>query len=160
MIKSFGHFLATYLATGAATYGLGHSPVPLALSYAWYFCSPPIEFYPLDGLSVCGFAAGLLAGFGIHRLPSNASEKAIKDIDRSYMWKMITLSMLGMIVVYRAYLGVTTACGDTLADAYRFRIATRILSNSVVYSVLNAAIGYLFFDLRRYRFEVGPWRPQ
>lgn len=160
MIKSFGHFLATYLATGMATYGLGHTPVPLALSYAWYFCSPPIGFYPLDGLSVCGFAAGLLAGFGIHRLPWNGSEKMIKGIDRAYMWKMATLSMLGAMVIYRAYLGVTITCSDTLADVYHFTIATKISSNSVVYSVLNAAIGYLFFDLRRYRFEVGPWRPR
>jgi hypothetical protein len=156
MIRAFGLFIATYVVTGAITYGLSHTPVPWALSYAGYVCDIETGFYPFDGLAVGGLIAGFLSAYLLRRILTRPTQKTIAAIDPSYMWKMMTLVMLGGLTIYRAYLGLTSDCGELmLADS---RHTTE--AYSAVYSVINAAIGYLFFDLRRYRFPIEPWRPR
>jgi len=158
LIKSLGLFVVTYVATAAMTYGLAHTPVPMGISYAGYACGTGAGFYPLDGLSICGLIAGLLSAFLLRGILTKPLEKTIKAVDLFYMWKMTTLMMLGALIVYRAYIGLVSDCSELVLD-YSGHPAPAG-AHSIVYSVLNAAIGYLFFDLRRYRFPVEPWRPR
>jgi len=154
MIKSLGLFLATYAMTVAIAYGLAQTPVPLALSYVGYVCDGGVTFHPLDGLTLCGLGAAFFAAYVLRRIfachfapPRNAGGAL-------YHWKMLTLSLLGMVFVYAAIQTVATDCTTLLSD-----YAIRHISNYIVwYSVFYAVIGYLFFDLRRYRFELVPWR--
>ena len=158
MIKSLGLFVTIYVATAAITYGLAHTPVPMMISYAGYACGTEAGFYPLDGLSICGLIAGLSSAFLLRWILTKPLEKIIKAVDPLYAWKMMTLVMLGGLTIYRAYIGLASDCSELVLD-YSGHPAPAG-AYSVVYSLLNAMIGYLFFDLRRYRFPVEPWRPR
>ena len=154
MIKSLGLFLATYALTAAIAYGLAQTPVPLALSYVGYVCGGGATFDPLDGLTLCGLVAAFFSAYVLRRTFARSFAPPRNAGGALYHWKMLTLSMLGMVFVYAAIQTVATDC-TTLLSEYSIRHITTYV---VWYSVFYAVIGYLFFNLRRYRFEIMPWR--
>jgi hypothetical protein len=154
MIKSLGLFLATYALTVAITYGLAQTPVPLVPSYVGHVCDGGATFVPLDGITLCGLVAAFFSASMLRRTFARYFASPHNAGGALYHWKMLTLSMLGMLFVYAAIQTVATDC-TTLLSNYEIR---HISSYIVWYSVFYAAVGYLFFDLRRYRFDVMPWR--
>jgi hypothetical protein len=154
MIKSLGLFLATYALTVAIMCGLAQTPVPLVLSYVRYVCDGHATFEPLDGLTLCGLVAAFFSAYMLRRIFARYFVSPRNAGGALYHWKMLTLSMLGMLFVYAAIQIVATDCTRLLFD-----YAIRHISSYIVwYSVFYAAVGYLIFDLRRYRFDIVPWR--
>jgi hypothetical protein len=154
MIKSLGLFLATYALTASITYGLAQTPVPLVLSYVGYACDGGATFDPLDGFTLCGLVAAFCSAYVLRRASARYFAPPRNAGGALYHWKMLTLSMLGMLFVYAAIQTVATDCTALLSD-----YAIRHISSYVIwYSVFYAIIAHLFFDLRQYRFDILPWR--
>jgi hypothetical protein len=118
------------------------------VSYKRHACAPTAGFYPYDGLVLCGLAAGVLSAFLLRRLMRMAGERTADILSFGFWFRMMTLSMLGIVLIYAGIMLVIEGCDLAVVAASDARINAHAVLGAIVY----ATIGHLFFDLRRMRY--------
>ena len=92
--------------------------------------------------------AGVMDAILVKPVMRMAGKRTVDITTMRFWFKMMTLSMLGMVLIYAGIMLVVEGCSAVMIDASDARVEAHAVLGAIVY----AAIGHLFFDLRRLRY--------